>query len=181
MKLAVTSAATVTATGPPQLSDVTTAETFAAGIALAQPTVIGAGQVIVGGVLSSTVMIWSQVVVFPHASVAVYLLVMVKLLAHVKFVVISAATVTTTLAPPQLSEALTEAILGAGMALAQDTVTLAGQRMEGPVLSSTTMICAQDAVFPQRSVATKTRVTVKLLRQVKLDITSGRMVIETAP
>ncbi len=55
--LVVTSGATVTATSPAQLSEVMTPVMSAAGTSLAQDTVMSAAQVIVGGVLSSTVMI----------------------------------------------------------------------------------------------------------------------------
>ena len=79
----MTSAATVTVVVPPQLSDVTTAATFAAGTRLAHCTVIFAGHVMVGAVLSNTVIVCAHVAVFIHASVAVYTLVIVYLFAHV--------------------------------------------------------------------------------------------------
>ena len=67
----VTSASTVKATLPPQLSDVVTAPMLAAGTALAQETVTFAGQVIEGGVLSNTVMVWVHAAVFPQTSAAI--------------------------------------------------------------------------------------------------------------
>ena len=66
----ITSAAKVTVTEPPQLSDVMTAPTLAAGTALAHETVMLAGQVMLGAVLSSTVIVCVQVAVLPHTSVA---------------------------------------------------------------------------------------------------------------
>ena len=69
-KFVVTSAATVTVTPPPQLSEVTIAFTLAAGIALAQLTVRFTGQVIAGGVPSKTVIICVQVALLPQRSVA---------------------------------------------------------------------------------------------------------------
>ena len=59
----------VTVTVPPQLSLVGKL-VLAGGTLLAHETVTFAGQVIVGGVLSKTVMIWAQVAEFPQASVA---------------------------------------------------------------------------------------------------------------
>ena len=67
----ITSAATVTVTTPPQLSVVVTKVILAAGTDPAQDTVTLAGQVIVGGVISLTVINWAQVAELPQASVAV--------------------------------------------------------------------------------------------------------------
>ena len=53
------------------------------GTAEAQLTVTGAGQVSSGGVWSFTVIICVHSVKFPHTSVALYVLVMVYLLAQV--------------------------------------------------------------------------------------------------
>ena len=50
-----------TGAGPEQLSDVVTPAVFGAGTCEAQVTVIGAGQVIVGAVLSNTVITWVHV------------------------------------------------------------------------------------------------------------------------
>ena len=61
----------VIVTVPAQLSDAVTEPVFGAGTLLAQETVMGAGHVMVGGVLSKTTMICAQVVEFPHSSVAI--------------------------------------------------------------------------------------------------------------
>ena len=58
-----------TGAGPEQLSLVVTLAGFGAGTWLAHCTVSGAGQVIVGGVLSNTVITCKQVAELPHASV----------------------------------------------------------------------------------------------------------------
>ena len=70
-------------TTPAQLSVAVTSEMFGAGTAAAQLTVTGAGQVITGGVWSLTVIIWVHSVKLFAASVALYVLVTVYLLAQV--------------------------------------------------------------------------------------------------
>ena len=70
-------------TVPAQLSVAVTKEVLGAGTAEAQLTVTGGGQVITGGVWSLTVIICVQVLLFPHTSVALYVLVTVYLLAQV--------------------------------------------------------------------------------------------------
>ena len=55
--------------------------------------------------------------------------------------------------PPQLSEAVTNAVLEAGTRLAQDTVAAAGHEIVGSVISFTVMVCVQVAELPQTSVA----------------------------
>jgi hypothetical protein len=109
---------------------------LAGGTALAQVTVIFAGQVIPGGVISLTVINWAHVAVLPQISVAVYTLVIKYLLVQVWLVMTSAATVTAT-TPEQLSVVVTNATFAAGTALAQDTVTFAGQVKAGGVTSFT--------------------------------------------
>lgn len=59
-------------------------------------------------------------------------------------------TVTT---PPQLSVAITLAVLGAGTAEAQLTVTGAGQVITGGVWSFTVITCVHSVKLPQTSVA----------------------------
>src|SRR5688572_11605558 len=110
----VTTSPTCVIVGVPlQLSEAVTLAVLTAGTWLAHSTVTLAGHVIVGAVLSNTVIVWAHVAEFPHTSVAVYTLVIVNLLIHVIFVMTSLLTVITAI-PPQLSVEVTEAILGAG-------------------------------------------------------------------
>ena len=67
----------VTVTIPPQLSVVVTLPVFTAGTSDAHDTETPAGQVNVGTALSSTVIVCRHVLVLPHASVAVHVLLMV--------------------------------------------------------------------------------------------------------
>src|SRR4051794_32233877 len=62
----------VTVTAPPQLSLVITPLIFGAGTWLAQLAVRFVGQVMLGGFVSLTVMVWTQVALLPHKSVARY-------------------------------------------------------------------------------------------------------------
>ncbi len=71
----------------------------------------------VGGVLSSTVMVCELVVLLPQMSVAVQVLTMEYLLAQIPAVTAS-ATLTVTV-PAQLSVAVTEAMEATGTAAAQ--------------------------------------------------------------
>jgi hypothetical protein len=142
----------VTLTVPPQLSDVVTRAVLGAGTSLAHWTVIFAGQVIVGAVLSNTVITCAQVAELPHASVALYVRVNVNLLTHVMLVITSLTWVTVDV-PAQLSVTVTCAIFGAGTCDAHWNVRLAGQVTIGGVSSNTLMICAQVAELPQASVA----------------------------
>ncbi len=76
--------------------------------------------VMTGGVWSFTVMVCDDLELLPHTSVAVQVLVIVYLFAHVRFEITS-STVTVTV-PPQLSVALTAVLLDCGTADAQLTV-----------------------------------------------------------
>src|SRR2546427_11688719 len=62
----------VTVTAPPQFSLVVTLLVSGAGTWLAQLTVRLVGQVMLGGLVSVTVMVWIQVALLPHWSVARY-------------------------------------------------------------------------------------------------------------
>src|SRR5687768_2605398 len=138
-KFVVTSAATVTATAPAQLSAATANAIFAAGTSEAHVTVTFAGHVMVGATLSRTCMVCVHVDELPHTSVAIYVRVIRKLFAHTKFVVTSAATVTAT-APAQLSAATTNPIFAAGTSAAHVTVTFAGHVIVGATLSRTCIL-----------------------------------------
>jgi hypothetical protein len=56
----------VTVTAPPQLSLVVTLLVFGAGTWLTQLAVRLLGQLMLGGLLSWTVMVWMQVALLPH-------------------------------------------------------------------------------------------------------------------
>src|SRR6266481_3573570 len=114
---------------PPQLSLAVTLAVSGAGTALAQATVTAAGQLIAGGRLSLTVIVCVQVALLPQASVSR------EVRARVDW----------------LTQAVTLAVSGAGTALAQATVTAAGQLIAGGRLSLTVIVWVQVALLPQAS------------------------------
>jgi hypothetical protein len=73
-----------------------------------------------------------HVAVFPHASVALYVRVIVNLFAQVKFEMTSFSNVTEA-DPPQLSLVVTVAGFTGGTWLAHMTVTFCGQDIKGGV------------------------------------------------
>ena len=111
--LVITSLTSVTATVPPQLSDVITEAGFTGGTCAAHCTVTFGGQVIVGGVLSKTVITCAQVAELPQASVALYVRVRIKRLIQVMFVTASLTCVTVTV-PAQLSDVTTKVVFTGG-------------------------------------------------------------------
>lgn len=133
---------------PPQLSTAVTPVVAAVGIVLAHETVTAVGHVTVGAMLSNTVIVCAQVDMFPHASVALYLRVIVNLFAQITLPVWS-LTNAKVMAPVQLSVALTPAVVCAGTSDAQLTVTGAGQLMLGATLSRTVINWLQVEKFPQ--------------------------------
>src|SRR6266446_4846747 len=137
----------LTVTAPPQLSLVVTLLVSGAGTWLAQLTVRLVGQVRLGGLVSWTVMVWVQVALLPHKSVARYVRLMTKRLAQLLELIESPCHVTVT-APPQLSLVVTLLVSGAGTWLAQFTVRLVGQVRLGGLVSWTVMVWVQVALLP---------------------------------
>ena len=107
---------------------------------------------------------------------AVQVLVIVNLLAHVPGVVTS-ATVTVTV-PAQLSVAVTEAMEAVGASAAQLTVKLAGVPvMVGAVWSSTVINWLDVELFPHTSVAVQVLVMVNLLAHAPGVVTSSTVTV----
>src|SRR6187200_3726863 len=137
----------------PQASLTVTLATFGAGTTPLQAAMVTlAGQEMDGGVVSTVlVIVCEQVAAFPQASVALYVLVVTS----VQPVVSMASLTKVTIAFPQASLTVTLATFGAGTAPLQAAmVTLAGQEMDGGVVSTVLVIvCEQVAAFPQASTA----------------------------
>jgi hypothetical protein len=93
----------------------------------------------------------------PHPSVATQWRVIVKSAIELPGVTVS---VKVTVAPLQLSVAVATPSADGSVAVAQETVTLAGQLITGGVLSTTVMVCAQLELLPLASVAVQVRVMV---------------------
>ena len=128
------------------------------------------GQVMLGAVLSNTVMSWVQLEELPHASVETYRRVILKRLTQVESDMTSPPWVTVTV--PQLSLDVTLWVETEGTSEAHDTVRLAGHTIDGGVLSSTTMVCAHVLELPQSSVAVHTLVMVRSCGQPPATVTS---------
>src|SRR6266568_1720387 len=124
----------LTATAPPQLSLLVTLLVSGAGTKPAQLTVRLLVQVMLGGLVSWTVMVWVQVALLPHRSTARYVRLMTNRLAQLLELIESPCQVTVT-APPQLSLLVTLLVSGAGTWLAQLTVRLLVQLMLGGLVS----------------------------------------------
>jgi hypothetical protein len=129
----------VTVAVPPQLSVVVILPGAGGGTKFAQLTVTSAGQADEGGILSNTVIIWTQVAVFPHKSDAWYVLLILNRFAQVRLTVTSLKKPTIT-APPQLSLPVMLPVFTCGTRAAQLTVTSAGHIMDGTVLSNTVIV-----------------------------------------
>ena len=108
--------------------------------------------------LSSSEIVWTQVDVLPHASVAVQVRVMIGSAGHRPDTVISACVIPVTILQASVAVACPVAE-GAELA-AQSMVILGGQVSTGPVLSTTTMTWLHVAVLLQLSVAVQVRVIV---------------------
>src|ERR1043165_2123419 len=108
--------------------------------------------VMTGGLVSLTVIVWIWLLLLPQASVAMYERLITNLFAQVPAVVWSLELITGV--PPQLSVAITAAVLAAGTALAHWTVTSAGMLViTGGLVSLTVMVWTWLLLLPQASVA----------------------------
>jgi hypothetical protein len=145
-----------------------------AGLVLAVHWIVTlAGQVIVGGTLSSTKMSWVHVLEFPQSSVAVHVRVMADSPVQPPGSVASVKVIVGVPSQLSVAEAMPRAGLTAGFVLAEHSmVTFAGQVMEGATLSSTTMTCVQLLELPQSSVASQVRVIVRSCGQAPATVAS---------
>jgi hypothetical protein len=128
----------------------------AAPAVLVHSTVVSAGQVMLGASSSTTVMIWSQVLLLPHSSVAVQVRVMTLSCGQLPAAVLSLSVIAG--AVSQLSVAVAVPVAVELLSSSQLTVALAGQVITGAVLSVTVMAWSQVALLPQSSVAVQVRV-----------------------
>jgi hypothetical protein len=141
-------------------------------------TVTFVGQVIVGRVVSLTVMVCVPVALLPEESVALYVRVMVKRFGQVMLLVTSPVHVTVTL--EQVSVALPPAKSCGGTCDGHCTVTFAGGVIVGTDASITVTVKLQVAVRPDPSVAVHVTVFVPLAKVepdagVQLVVTPGQL------
>ena len=110
------------------------------------------GQVITGGVLSSTKMVCRHVLELPHTSVARHVLLMVYSCGHAPPTVTSVDVMV--IVPAQLSVAVAVPLVPPGAVLAvHSIVRFGGHVMTGGVLSKIVINCVQVAELPHTSVA----------------------------
>src|SRR6266403_599970 len=124
---------------------------------------------------STVAMVWLQVLVLPHWSVATQVRVATKVLPQVRLVTVLRMLIE---AVPQVSLAVgvSKVRLPAPHAL----VLLPEQEMLGAPVSTVAMVWLQVLVLPHWSVATQVRVATKVLPQVRL-VTVLRMLIAAVP
>jgi len=153
---------------------VATAKTGVAG----QLIVVTAGNAaITGAVISCTCIVCDAVEEFPHASVAVHVLVTLYEPAHAPFVVISADVSVKAL--PQASVAVATANEGVA---GQFIVDVAGNAaMTGAVTSCTLIVCEAIDEFPHASVAVQVLVTLYDPAHAPFVVTSSEVSVKALP
>src|SRR3989441_5947564 len=114
-----------------------------------------AGQVIDGLVVSTTVMVWSQVAKLPQLSVAFQVRVMTPVLPQPG----AKASVWLMATLPQVSLPVAVPVAMGSVETVHSTVVLAGQVIDGLVVSTTVMVCTRFVVLPESSVAVQVRET----------------------
>src|SRR5512135_2239225 len=134
--------------GVPQLSEATTREIPGAGASVTRSKLGAGGQVIEGGVRSSTVMVWVQEAVLPQESTAWYVLVMMR--GQVPF---HTSLTQVTVGVPQLSEATTREISGAGTSLTHSKVRFVNDTATTEIYSLSLKVALPISVLPQESTA----------------------------
>jgi len=128
----------------PQVSAPVAVPVAAGSVGSVHSTVASAGKVNDGGVVSTTVIVWSKDVAFPHASVAVQVRVIVSVLPQ-----LAADTSLKVIATvPQVSAPVAEPVAAGSVGSVHSTVTSAGNVNEGGVVSTTVIIWSADVVFP---------------------------------
>src|SRR5690606_40188283 len=125
-------------------------------IASSHSTVTLAGQVITGGVVSSTVIVCTQSLALPQLSTAVHVRSMVYVSGHEPGMVVSEYVISV-IGSVQLSVAVASPRDTGKVLSSHSTVTLAGQVITGGVVSSTVIVCTQSLALPQSSTAVHVR------------------------
>jgi hypothetical protein len=128
------------------------------------------GQPIVGGRISSNVIVWLHELELPQLSVAVHVRVMPELPVHPPGVVASEYVME--IERSQLSVAVAKPVIAGSVELPQASVILGGQLITGAVISCTVIVWSQVTKFPHLSVARQVLVIVKFSGHVPGVITS---------
>ena len=135
----------------PQASVAVTVVISTGGSVALHPSVTVGGQVMVGGVMSTIlVIVCEQVAVLPHASVAMYVLIVVS----IQPLIVDASLTCDTVGVPQASVAVTVVISTGGSVALHPSFTVGGQVITGGVISTIrVMVWLHVAVLPHASVA----------------------------
>jgi hypothetical protein len=148
-----------------QLSDALADPVFAGSVEAVHSIVTLIGQVITGGVLSSTVITCTQVLKLPQSSVAFQVLEIEYSCGQVCEAVVTSIYVIVGITS-QLSDALADPVFAGSVDAVHSMVTLSGHVITGGVLSSTVITCTQVLELPQSSVAFQVRLIVYSCGQV---------------
>src|SRR3989442_15272766 len=122
-------------------------------VSAGQLSVTTAGQVMLGGLVSCTVMVWTQLALLVHASVAVQVLFFLMIRRPPR----STLFPYTTLFRSQVSVAVATPVALVRVSAGQLSVTPAGQVMLGGLVSWTVMVWTQLGRLVQASVAVQLR------------------------
>jgi hypothetical protein len=128
------------------------------------------GQLITGAVLSETMMLWVQLLLFPQASVATQVRTVVNSCGQFPPVVASVNPIFG--AVSQLSVAVGVPVAVGDVLPLQSTEAFVGHKMVGEELSIMAMVCAQLMLFPLAFVAVHVRVMVDDCGQIPANIES---------
>src|SRR5438552_12648069 len=108
-----------------------------------------------GAVVSTIVMVWAQVEKLPQSSVAVHVRVMTPVFPQPG----AKASVWLMATLPQASLPVAVPVALGSVEAVHSTVVLAGQVIDGLVVSTTVMVCTTLVVLPESSVAVQVRET----------------------
>jgi hypothetical protein len=148
-------------------------------LAVHSMVILGGQNVITGGVLSSTKMVWRHVLELPQSSVARQVLLIVYSCGHAPATVTSVDVIVGVAS--QLSVAVAVPFAPPGAVLAVHwIVRFGGHVITGGVLSSTKMVCRHVLELPQSSVAIHVRVMVYSCGHAPPTVTSVDVIVGVA-
>jgi hypothetical protein len=159
---------------PLQVSEASAVPAALGSIEVVHSTVASAGHVIEGTAVSITVITWTQLDVFSHSSSAVQVRVNVNVPPQ-PGALLSALLIVT---PSQVSLASALPLVATVVSAGHSRVIEAGQVIEGAVVSTTSIVWSQLALFPHASVAVHVRTTVTVLPQPGV-VSSSELIVKS--
>jgi hypothetical protein len=152
-QLVTTASLNLIVTAPQPSTAVAAPVTFVLVSVAGHSSTTSAGQVITGGVVSTTVIVCTQLALLPQASDAVQVR-RITLVLPQRFVTESTKPIVVS---PQPSRAVATPVELVLVSPGHSIVTFVGQIMLGGVVSRTVMVCTQLAEFPHPSIAVQVR------------------------